>query len=131
MVAPDLKTLTAPVGIVRILELILTCISFSLVASVGHSTFAFWTWCMFTWCFCFSVTFLILLLEFISLHERLAISWADFTTAFAMLATLMVCAILTTLLFVFVYTYCQVFCKVHYCTATVTAIVTGNIEVYR
>ncbi|KAI3359932.1 hypothetical protein L3Q82_014282, partial [Scortum barcoo] len=92
MVTLDFGTLTRPVGIVRILEVILTCISFSLVASVGHSTFSFWTWCMFTWCFCFCVTLLILFLEFTSLSAKLPISWNDFTTAFAMLATLMVLA---------------------------------------
>nr|XP_020472116.1 myeloid-associated differentiation marker-like [Monopterus albus] len=92
MVTLDFGTLTVPVGIVRLLDLILTCISFSLVASVGHSTNSFWTWCMFTWCFCFCVTFLILLLEFMHLNEMLPISWDDFTTAFAMLAALMVLA---------------------------------------
>ncbi|XP_040919013.1 myeloid-associated differentiation marker-like [Toxotes jaculatrix] len=92
MVTLDFRTLTVPVGIVRILEVIFTCISFSLVASVGHSTMSFWTWCMFTWCFCFCVTLLILLLEFTSLSAKLPISWDDFTTAFAMLATLMVLA---------------------------------------
>nr|XP_057906117.1 myeloid-associated differentiation marker-like [Doryrhamphus excisus] len=90
MVTVDVKALTAPVGIVRILEVIFTCISFSLVASVTRSTDSFWTWCMFTWCFCFCVTVLILLMEFLSLGSKLPISWDDFTTAFAMLATLMV-----------------------------------------
>ncbi|XP_036945097.1 myeloid-associated differentiation marker homolog [Acanthopagrus latus] len=92
MVTLDFRTLTAPVGIVRMLEVIFTCISFSLVASVGHRTEPFWTWCMFTWCFCFCITILILVLEFTSLKNVLPISWDDFTTAFAMLATLMVLA---------------------------------------
>ncbi|AWP18795.1 putative myeloid-associated differentiation marker -like [Scophthalmus maximus] len=88
----DFTRLTAPVGIVRIFQVILTCISFSLVASEGHSTNSLWTWCMFTWCFCFCVTLLILLLEFTTLSAKVPISWDDFTTAFAMLATLMVLA---------------------------------------
>lgn len=90
MVTLDVKTLTTPVGIIRILEVFLTCLTFSLVASVGHSTHSFWVWCMFVWCLCFLVTFLILVLEFTSLSTKLPISWGDFTTAFAMLATLMV-----------------------------------------
>uniref|UniRef100_A0A8C2ZJ36 Zgc:77748 n=1 Tax=Cyclopterus lumpus TaxID=8103 RepID=A0A8C2ZJ36_CYCLU len=94
MVTLDIRTLT-----VRILEVIFTCISFSLVASVGHSTDSFWTWCMFTWCFCFCVTILILVLELTSLSAQLPISWDDFTTAFAMLATLMVCALFYSLIF--------------------------------
>ncbi|XP_047428050.1 myeloid-associated differentiation marker homolog [Mugil cephalus] len=92
MVTLNVGTLISPVGIVRILEVIFTCISFSLVASVGHSTDSFWTWCMFTWCFCFCVTLIIIILEFIELNPKNIISWDDFTTAFAMLATLMVLA---------------------------------------
>ncbi|XP_056144514.1 myeloid-associated differentiation marker-like [Lampris incognitus] len=92
MVTLDLRTLTAPVGIVRMLGVISTCVSFSLVASVGRSTSSFWTWCMFTWCFCFCLTLLILVLELSRLNAKLPISWDDFTTAFAMLATLMVLA---------------------------------------
>ncbi|KAM9779921.1 myeloid-associated differentiation marker homolog [Neosynchiropus ocellatus] len=87
MVTLDLRVL-----IVRILEVVFTCIAFSLVASLGHSTSSFWTWCMFTWCFCFAVTILILLLEITGLSSKIPISWDDFTAAFAMLATLMVLA---------------------------------------
>lgn len=90
MVTLDFKTLTTPLGIVRILELLLTCLTFSLVASVGYSSSSFWVWSMFVWCFCFTITFLVLVLEFFSLSAKLPISWDDFTTAFAMLATLMV-----------------------------------------
>ncbi len=104
----DFKALIGPVGIVRILEVIFTCISFSLVASVGNTTVSFWIWCMFSWCFCFCVTFLILILEVTSFSAKLPISWRDFTTAFAMLACLMVGVFLffsTLLLFVFAYKY--------------------------
>lgn len=90
MVTLDFKTLSKPVGIVRILELFLTCLTFSLVASIGYSTHSFWIWSMFVWCLCFLITFLVLVLEFTSLSSKLPISWDDFTTAFAMLATLMV-----------------------------------------
>ncbi|KAM6966079.1 myeloid-associated differentiation marker homolog [Tautogolabrus adspersus] len=89
---PDFRTLTVPVGIVRILELIFTSVSFSLVASFGHGTHPYWTLCMFVWCFCFCVTFLILVLELTGINTKLPISWDDFTTAFAMLATLLVLA---------------------------------------
>lgn len=86
----DVGTLKGPVGIVRILEVIFTCISFSLAAAGIHYTSSFYTWSMFTWCFCFCVTLLILLLELFSVSSALPLSWDDFTTAFAMLATLMV-----------------------------------------
>ncbi|XP_022608415.1 myeloid-associated differentiation marker homolog [Seriola dumerili] len=78
--------------IVRILEVIFTCISFSLVASVGHSTDSFWTCCMFTWCFCFSLTLCRLCMEFPSLRETLPDFCNDFAAACAMLSTLMVLA---------------------------------------
>ncbi|XP_059203145.1 myeloid-associated differentiation marker-like [Centropristis striata] len=92
MVTLNVGTLTVPVGILRILQVVLTCISFSLAASAGHRTDSFWAWCMFSWCFCFLVTLLILVLELTSLSAKLPVSWDDFTTAFAMLATLMVLA---------------------------------------
>ncbi|XP_037544254.1 myeloid-associated differentiation marker-like [Nematolebias whitei] len=90
MVSLDFKALTERVGIVRILEVVFTCVTFSLVASVGRSIDPFWTWCMFTWCFCFCVTIFILIVEFTSLTEKLPLSWGDFTSAFSLLATLMV-----------------------------------------
>ncbi|CAJ1076722.1 myeloid-associated differentiation marker homolog [Xyrichtys novacula] len=89
----DLRTLTKPVGIVRMLEVVLTVITFSLVASVGHSTHSFWVWSMFVWVLCFVVTFLILIMELTGLSSKVPISWGDFTTAFAMLATLMVLSV--------------------------------------
>lgn len=91
MVTLDFKTLIAPEGILRILEVIFLCVILRLVLSVSHQTNSFWIYCMFTWCFCVCVTILILVLEFLSLSSKLPISWDDFTTAFAMVATLMVC----------------------------------------
>lgn len=78
-----------PVLIVRGLEVVFTCITFSLVASVFYSTVPYWTWCMFTWCFCFTLSVLILVFEISKLSLKLPISWPDFTCAFAMLASLM------------------------------------------
>ncbi|XP_077591013.1 myeloid-associated differentiation marker homolog [Stigmatopora nigra] len=89
MVTLDTKALTSPVGIVRILEVIFTCISFSLALSFFTTNESFWIFCIFTWVFCFAVTLQILFMEFCSVSSRLPISWDDFTTAFAMLATLM------------------------------------------
>ncbi|KAI7803445.1 myeloid-associated differentiation marker homolog-like [Triplophysa rosa] len=86
------QSLTAPVGIIRLFEFVLTCITFSLAASQGHSTSSYWAWCMFTWCFCCFMTLLIIILELTNLSAKVPISWEDFTAAFAMLATLMVLA---------------------------------------
>lgn len=86
------QSVTAPVGIIRLFEFVLTCITFSLVASQGHSNSSYWAWCMFTWCFCCFMTLLIVILELTNLNAKVPISWEDFTAAFAMLATLMILA---------------------------------------
>lgn len=85
----DVRSLISPLGIVRFLEIFLSCTAFSLVA-VHHSYLGSnGVWCMFTWCFCFAVTILIILLEFIGVGPSLPISWHDFTSSFSMLASLM------------------------------------------
>ncbi|XP_038554647.1 myeloid-associated differentiation marker homolog [Micropterus salmoides] len=89
MIGVDLRSLTQPVGIMRTMAAILTCMSFSLVATVGKVSSPYWAWCMFTWCFCFFFTFLILILEFTTVNTKLPFVWEDFTAAFAMLASLM------------------------------------------
>ncbi|XP_076155210.1 myeloid-associated differentiation marker homolog [Alosa pseudoharengus] len=88
----DLRAVSQPLGILRVLEVALTLVSLALVASVGHLSSSYWAWCMFSWVFCCALTLLILVLEFSTLSARLPISWDDFTTAFAMLAALMLLA---------------------------------------
>ncbi|NXF26512.1 MYADM protein, partial [Rhodinocichla rosea] len=90
MATLNLRALTSWVGIARLLAVLLSCLSFSLVASTGHFEAPYGTWCMFTWCFCFTVTLLVLLLELLELYPLLPLSWDDFTSAFSMLAALMV-----------------------------------------
>uniref|UniRef100_A0A8C6U7F9 MARVEL domain-containing protein n=1 Tax=Neogobius melanostomus TaxID=47308 RepID=A0A8C6U7F9_9GOBI len=90
MIRVDLRALTQPIGILRIVATILTCISFSLVASVGYVTNSYWSWCMFTWCFCFIVSLTIIIMEFTTIHTKAPFGWEDFTAAFAMLASLMI-----------------------------------------
>ncbi|XP_026180306.1 myeloid-associated differentiation marker homolog [Mastacembelus armatus] len=89
MMYVDLRSLTQPVGIMRIIATILTCVCFSLVATVGHISSSYWAWCMFTWCFCFFFSLLILILEFTTVSSKLPFAWEDFTAAFAILASLM------------------------------------------
>lgn len=87
------QSLTNPVGLLRLAAFFMSCLSFGLVAAVGAGAVtvssSYWAWCMFTWCFCCFFTLLILILEFSQLSDKVPISWEDFTTAFAMLATLM------------------------------------------
>ncbi|XP_029998085.1 myeloid-associated differentiation marker-like [Sphaeramia orbicularis] len=90
MVSVDLQAITQPVGIMRMMATILTCMCFSLAATAGAQSSPYWAWCMFTWCFCFLFTFLIVILEFSTLNSKMPFAWHDFTAAFAMLASLMV-----------------------------------------
>ncbi|XP_030067935.1 myeloid-associated differentiation marker homolog [Microcaecilia unicolor] len=80
----------APLGIIRFFQIFLSCTAFSLVASVNAYNGSYGAWCMFTWIFCFIVTVFIVLLELIGVCHKLPISWEDFTSAFSMLATLMI-----------------------------------------
>ncbi|XP_026216451.1 myeloid-associated differentiation marker-like [Anabas testudineus] len=92
MIHVDFRSLTQPVGIMRIMAAVLTCMCLSLVAAVGyplHPPTSYWVWCMFTWCFCFFFTLLILILEFTTVSTKVPFAWDDFTAAFAILASLM------------------------------------------
>uniref|UniRef100_A0A8C8BE23 MARVEL domain-containing protein n=1 Tax=Otus sunia TaxID=257818 RepID=A0A8C8BE23_9STRI len=86
----NLRAVTSWVGIARLFAIVLSCIAFSLVASTRDFGGPYGTWCMFTWCFCFAVTLLVVVLELLELYPKLPLSWDDFTSAFSMLAALMV-----------------------------------------
>ncbi|NXN56606.1 MYADM protein, partial [Rynchops niger] len=90
VVTVNLRAVTSWVGIARLFAVVLSCVAFSLVASTGEYRSPYGTWCMFTWCFCFAVTLVVLVLELLELYPALPISWDDFTSAFSMLAVLMV-----------------------------------------
>ncbi|KAF6734566.1 Myeloid-associated differentiation marker-like [Oryzias melastigma] len=89
MASVDLKSVTQPVGIVRMIATVLACVCFSLVASAGHIASSYWAWCMFSWCFCCFFTLLIVILEFTTVNTKLPFAWEDFTAAFAILACLL------------------------------------------
>ncbi|XP_068555794.1 myeloid-associated differentiation marker-like [Anas acuta] len=90
LVRLNLRALTSWVGIARLFAILLSCTAFSLVASTGVYGGPYGTWCMFSWGFCFAVTLLIVLLELFELYPKLPLSWDDFTSAFSMLAALMI-----------------------------------------
>ncbi|OCT61807.1 myeloid-associated differentiation marker-like protein 2 [Xenopus laevis] len=85
----DYHSLGSPLRILRFAQVFFSCTSFSLVASVNMYGNIYGNWSMFTWCFCFAITIIIIVLEITGLCHRVAISWEDFTSAFSMLATLM------------------------------------------
>ncbi|XP_007113140.1 myeloid-associated differentiation marker [Physeter macrocephalus] len=82
------RALTQPLGLLRLLQLISTCVAFSLVASVGAWTGAMGNWSMFTWCFCFAVTLVILIVELGGLQARFPLSWRNFPITYACYAAL-------------------------------------------
>lgn len=83
------SALTSTLGIVRLLEALFTCVTFSLVANRATWFGRNGDWCMFSWCFCFAITIVILVVEFAGLQHRMPVSWKNFPITFAMYATLM------------------------------------------
>ncbi|XP_026559941.1 myeloid-associated differentiation marker-like [Pseudonaja textilis] len=84
------RSLISPLGIVRLLEIFFSCTAFSLAAVYQSYGGNYGAWSMFTWCFCFIVSVFVVTMELISLNAALPLSWQDFTSAFSMLATLMI-----------------------------------------
>ncbi|XP_019345791.2 myeloid-associated differentiation marker homolog [Alligator mississippiensis] len=82
------KALTCPMGIVHLLEALFSCITFSLVASNRGWWHANSIWCIFSWCFCFAVTLVVLLVEFVGLQHHMHVSWKNFHITFTMYASL-------------------------------------------
>ncbi|XP_074872120.1 myeloid-associated differentiation marker isoform X3 [Carettochelys insculpta] len=83
------QVLTSQLGIVRLLEVLFSCITFSLVVHRGGWYGHNGDWCMFCWCFCFAMTLLVLVVEFAGLQHRMPVSWKNFPITFAMYAVLM------------------------------------------
>ncbi|XP_032086078.1 myeloid-associated differentiation marker-like [Thamnophis elegans] len=83
------RSLISPLGIIRLLEIFFSCTAFSL-AAVYFLNLNYGAWSMFTWCFCFIISIFVVIVELISLDAALPLSWQDFTSAFSMLATLMI-----------------------------------------
>ena len=71
----------------RLLQLLSTCVAFSLVAGVSTLQVAAGNWSIFVWCFCFIVTFIILIVELCGLQSRLHLSWDGFLITSASCAT--------------------------------------------
>ncbi|XP_073427262.1 myeloid-associated differentiation marker [Dendrobates tinctorius] len=89
VVVGNAHTLKSPVGIVRILAAIFACVTFSLVAHSGRWSGRVGDLCMFSWCFCFVVTVIVLVVEFAGVQNRMPVSWKNFPITFAMFAVLM------------------------------------------
>ncbi|XP_026214773.1 myeloid-associated differentiation marker homolog [Anabas testudineus] len=96
----EARDFTSPLFLVRTLEVLSSCTTFSLVASLESSELnknsshsqhvnTFRIFCMFTWCFFFTLTLLIHILSVIQFHSLLPISWKNLTVTVAVLGALM------------------------------------------
>ncbi|KAM5272688.1 myeloid-associated differentiation marker-like [Ctenodactylus gundi] len=83
------QALTQPLGLLRLLQLLATCLALSLVASASAWAGPMGDWSMFSWCFCFAVTLLILLLELCGAQAHLPLNWRNFAITFAAYAALL------------------------------------------
>ncbi|XP_068964088.1 myeloid-associated differentiation marker-like [Petaurus breviceps papuanus] len=83
------RVLISLVGLLRLFQVVLCCATFSLAASGPHLASPFGVWCMFSWCLCFLLSLAILGLEFLGLDQHVPLSWENFTSGVAMLATLL------------------------------------------
>lgn len=96
----EARDFTSPLFLVRTWEALSGCTTFSLVASLGPSELnkslsnpehlnMFRNFCMFTWCFFFTLTLLIHILSVIQFHSLIPISWKNLTMTVAVLGALM------------------------------------------
>ncbi|XP_074164209.1 myeloid-associated differentiation marker [Sminthopsis crassicaudata] len=83
------RALTSKLGLLRLLQLLSTCVAFSLVVHVGAWVGVMGNWTMFAWCFCFAMTLVILLVEMAGLQPRFPLSWRNFPITYACYATLL------------------------------------------
>uniref|UniRef100_A0A8C9SCG3 Myeloid-associated differentiation marker-like protein 2 n=1 Tax=Scleropages formosus TaxID=113540 RepID=A0A8C9SCG3_SCLFO len=88
----DLSGVLSPLGAVRFFQLLLGCATISLVVHWGGYSATYGTFCMVTWCLCFSLSLLVLMLEVTRLHGCLRVSWDNLTATVAALAVLL-CAV--------------------------------------
>lgn len=96
----EAKDFTSPIFLVRTWEVLSGCVTFSLVASLEDSELqknlsefkhfnTFRILCMFTWCFFFTITLLIHILNVIQFHSLIPVSWKNLTITVAVLGALM------------------------------------------
>ncbi len=90
----EARDFISTIFLVRTLEVLSGCTTFSLVASLkDFSDFqhinTFWNFCMFIWCFFFTVTLLIHILNVIQFHSLIPISWKNLIITVAVLGALL------------------------------------------
>lgn len=82
------QALIQPLGLLRLLQLLSTSMAFSLVVYMGAWMGPMGSWCLFSWCFSFAMTLIVLAMEVTGLQSRLCLSWNDFPITCACYALL-------------------------------------------
>ncbi|XP_008769458.1 myeloid-associated differentiation marker-like [Rattus norvegicus] len=82
------RALIRPLGLLRLLQLASTCTAFSLVIYVGAWMGPMGSWCLFSWCFSFAMTVIVLAVEMAGLQRSLPLSWREFPITCACYAVL-------------------------------------------
>ena len=72
----------------RLPELFSTCVAFSLVADMGFGRGDIGNWSMSIWCFCFAMTFIIVVVELWRLPSHFPFYWYNFPVTYACYAAL-------------------------------------------
>lgn len=96
----EARDFASPLSLVRTCAVLCACVTFSLVASLEeselneepsdrHKLNTFKIFCMFTWCFFFTLTLLIHVLSIIQFHSLIPVSWKNLTVTVAALGALM------------------------------------------
>ncbi|KAI4560025.1 hypothetical protein MJT46_012263 [Ovis ammon polii x Ovis aries] len=67
----------------RVGQLLSTCVSFSLGASLGIWKESLANWCMFIWCLCFAMSLITSIVELCGLQCRIPCSWDGFLHAYS------------------------------------------------
>lgn len=82
------QALLQSLGLLRLLQLSSTSLAFLLVLSMGAWMGPMGSWCLFSWCFSFAMTVIVLAVELAGLQRRLPLSWQNFPITCACYAVL-------------------------------------------
>ncbi|XP_028833701.1 myeloid-associated differentiation marker homolog [Denticeps clupeoides] len=81
---------SSPLLWVRVLAMVFACVAFSVALHGGYVTGqSAGDWSIFSWCFSFAGTLLVLLVEMFGLQARIPVSWKNFPITFACYASLL------------------------------------------
>ncbi|XP_049420312.1 myeloid-associated differentiation marker-like protein 2 [Epinephelus fuscoguttatus] len=120
-------------GILRLLEIIFSALTFIIVISRGRMVSPWGVWCEFVWVFCIAVPLVLSVVESKMWHILLAVflpNWADLTCGLTALCTLMITSATVIFAAVFVCLTCvvNILCFISSLIATVFFLIDGAMQ---